>query len=151
MVKEKPNSTRLYDKDGFRRRAACLCVTDESEKEVLLVSSSNESHLWVVPGGGIEPTEDPGVAALREVQEEAGVKGTLGRFIGEFENKDRKTRTSVFVLYVTELLEDWEEAVSIGRRRKWFSVGEAHTQLGLHRPLQQGYLELLNSHTAKVS
>jgi len=34
MVKEKPNSTRIYDKDGFRRRAACICVKSESEAEV---------------------------------------------------------------------------------------------------------------------
>lgn len=34
MVKEKPNSTRIYDKDGFRRRAACICVKSENEAEV---------------------------------------------------------------------------------------------------------------------
>lgn len=34
MVKEKPNSTRIYDKDGFRRRAACICVRSDAEAEV---------------------------------------------------------------------------------------------------------------------
>lgn len=34
MVKEKPNSIRIYDKDGFRRRAACICVKSEAETEV---------------------------------------------------------------------------------------------------------------------
>lgn len=34
MVKEKPNSIRTYDKDGFRRRAACLCFRDQKEDEV---------------------------------------------------------------------------------------------------------------------
>lgn len=33
MVKEKPNSTRIYDKDGFRRRAACICVRSDAEAE----------------------------------------------------------------------------------------------------------------------
>ena len=51
----------------------------------MLVSGSRNKHRWVVPGGGIEPTEDEGVAALREVQEEAGVKGKLGRHLGVFE------------------------------------------------------------------
>lgn len=36
MVKEKPNSTRIYDKDGFRRRAACICVRAENEDEVIV-------------------------------------------------------------------------------------------------------------------
>lgn len=34
MVKEKINSVRTYDEDGYRRRAACLCFKDESEQEV---------------------------------------------------------------------------------------------------------------------
>lgn len=34
MVKEKPNSTRIYDKDGFRQRAACICVRSIEENEV---------------------------------------------------------------------------------------------------------------------
>lgn len=34
MVKEKPNSIRIYDKDGFRRRAACICVRSDAETEV---------------------------------------------------------------------------------------------------------------------
>ncbi|RWS00322.1 Diphosphoinositol polyphosphate phosphohydrolase-like protein, partial [Dinothrombium tinctorium] len=33
MVKEKPNSTRIYDEDGYRRRAACLCVKGSDETE----------------------------------------------------------------------------------------------------------------------
>lgn len=34
MVKEKPGSIRVYDEDGFRRRAACICVKNELENEV---------------------------------------------------------------------------------------------------------------------
>ena len=34
MVKEKPNQIRTYDKDGFRLRAACVCVRDDTEQEV---------------------------------------------------------------------------------------------------------------------
>ena len=52
---------------------------------MLLVTASRKQDLWIVPGGGIEPTEDPRVAALREVQEEAGAKGSLGRCLGVFE------------------------------------------------------------------
>ena len=37
MVKDKPNSIRTYDEDGFRKRAACLCVRNELEDEVSFV------------------------------------------------------------------------------------------------------------------
>ncbi|RLV96901.1 hypothetical protein DV515_00012306 [Chloebia gouldiae] len=38
--------------------------------QVLLVSSSRHPDRWIVPGGGMEPEEEPGVAAVREVCEE---------------------------------------------------------------------------------
>lgn len=49
------------------------------------MSSSNHKDRWVVPGGGIEPMEEPELAAEREALEEAGAKGRLGRKIGVFE------------------------------------------------------------------
>lgn len=38
-MKDKPNSIRTYDEDGFRKRAACLCVRNELEDEVGISSS----------------------------------------------------------------------------------------------------------------
>uniref|UniRef100_A0A8C3RM88 Uncharacterized protein n=1 Tax=Chelydra serpentina TaxID=8475 RepID=A0A8C3RM88_CHESE len=54
----------------------------------------------------------------------AGVKGKLGRLLGIFENQDRKHRTYVYVLTVTEILEDWEDSVNIGTgsaSKRWVS------------------------------
>ncbi|XP_022219633.1 diphosphoinositol polyphosphate phosphohydrolase 1 [Drosophila obscura] len=140
MVKEKPNSTRIYDKDGFRRRAACICVRAENEAEVLLVTSSRRPELWIVPGGGVEPEEEPSVTAVREVLEEAGVIGSLGRCLGVFENNDHMHRTEVFVMNVTKELEEWEDSRSIGRKRQWFTIDDALSRLALHKPTQQHYL-----------
>ena len=53
--------------------------------QVLLVTSSRRPDSWIVPGGGVEPGEEPAVTALREVREEAGVVGYLGRYLGVFE------------------------------------------------------------------
>ncbi|MGH0168346.1 UNVERIFIED_CONTAM: hypothetical protein FKN15_054481 [Acipenser sinensis] len=70
MMKLKSNQTRTYDGEGYKKRAACLCFRSESEEEVLLVSSSRHPDKWIVPGGGMEPDEEPNVAAVREVCEE---------------------------------------------------------------------------------
>ncbi|TNN57398.1 Diphosphoinositol polyphosphate phosphohydrolase 2 [Liparis tanakae] len=131
MMKFKPNQTRTYDGEGFKRRAACLCFKNEKEDEVLLVSSSRHPDQWIVPGGGMEPEEEPCGAAVREVYEE--------------HNKERKHRTYVFTLVVTETLEDWEDSVNIGRTRKWFKVDEATRVLQSHKPVHAEYLRRLTS------
>ncbi|XP_066191964.1 diphosphoinositol polyphosphate phosphohydrolase 1 isoform X2 [Sylvia atricapilla] len=128
MMKLKSNQTRTYDGDGYKKRAACLCFRSESEEEVLLVSSSRHPDRWIVPGGGMEPEEEPGVAAVREVCEE---------------NRDRKHRTYVYVLIVTEVLEDWEDSVNIGRKREWFKIEDAIKVLQYHKPVQASYFETL--------
>uniref|UniRef100_A0A3Q3DG54 diphosphoinositol-polyphosphate diphosphatase n=1 Tax=Hippocampus comes TaxID=109280 RepID=A0A3Q3DG54_HIPCM len=139
MMKLKPNQTRTYDGDGFKKRAACLCFKNEREDEVLLVSSSRHPDQWIVPGGGMEPEEEPCGAAVR-----AGVKGKLGRLLGVFEqNQDRKHRTYVYVLTVTETLEAWEDSVNIGRKREWFTVDEAIKVLQSHKPVHAEYLRRL--------
>uniref|UniRef100_A0A182KGK4 diphosphoinositol-polyphosphate diphosphatase n=1 Tax=Anopheles christyi TaxID=43041 RepID=A0A182KGK4_9DIPT len=143
MVKEKPNSTRIYDKDGYRRRAACICVRSETEAEVLLVTSSRRPELWIVPGGGVEPEEEASLTATREVLEEAGVVGQLGRCLGVFENSEHMHRTEVFVMVVTQELDEWEDSKTIGRKRQWFSIEEAMSQLALHKPTQRHYLQQL--------
>ncbi|XP_056455437.1 nudix (nucleoside diphosphate linked moiety X)-type motif 4a [Gadus chalcogrammus] len=141
MMKFKSNQTRTYDGEGFKRRAACLCFKNEGEDEVLLVSSSRHPDQWIVPGGGMEPEEEPGGAAVREVYEEAGVKGKLGRLLGVFEhNQDRKHRTFVYVLTITETLDDWEDSVTIGRKRKWFKIDDALQVLQNHKPVHAEYL-----------
>ncbi|KAK2711862.1 diphosphoinositol polyphosphate phosphohydrolase 2-like [Artemia franciscana] len=142
MVKDKPNSTRIYDEEGYRKRAACICVNGD-ESEVLLVSSSKEPDRWIVPGGGVEPNEDPKGAAAREVWEEAGVRGQLGRCLGIFENEERRHRTAVYVLLVNEELEEWDDSKNIGRKRKWFRIKDAIELLSETKPLHYVYLQSL--------
>ncbi|KAJ8794926.1 hypothetical protein J1605_018742 [Eschrichtius robustus] len=143
MMKFKPYQTRTYDREGFKKRAACLCFRSEQEDEVLLVSSSRYPDQWIVPGEGMEPEEEPGGTAVREVYEEAGVKGKLGRLLGIFENQDRKHRTYAYALTVTEILEAWEDSVNIGRKREWFKVEDAIQVLQGHKPVHAEYLEKL--------
>lgn len=66
-------------------RSYSYLILSSYELQVLLVTSSRRPDSWIVPGGGVEPEEEPSVTALREVREEAGVLGQLGRCLGTFE------------------------------------------------------------------
>jgi len=137
--KLKPLQASINDADGFKMRAACVCVRSRNEQEVLLVTGGRG---WIIPGGKVEPmeAENPSISAIREAREEGGVKGELGRYLGEFENTEKGHRTQVFVMYVESLepKEIWEESV---RERRWFSLQEAKEVLRKNKPNHVKYIE----------
>lgn len=141
--KTKPFQQSINDADGFRMRAACVCVRTVKEQEVLLVSSTG-GRGWIIPGGKVDPKEvdNPSMSAIREAREEGGVLGHLGRYLGEFENKEKGHRTRVFVMYVDSLEPEelWEEKY---RERKWFTIREAKEVLQKNKPFHVKYLEKL--------
>jgi 8-oxo-dGTP pyrophosphatase MutT (NUDIX family) len=70
------------------------------ELEYLLVEAKHNRGMWVLPKGHIEPGETPEAAAVREVEEEAGVRATIVARAGdsEFEVKGRTVRTVFFLM-----------------------------------------------------
>uniref|UniRef100_A0A8C9JCD4 diphosphoinositol-polyphosphate diphosphatase n=1 Tax=Panthera tigris altaica TaxID=74533 RepID=A0A8C9JCD4_PANTA len=108
-----------------------------------LSRSSRHPDRWIVPGGGMEPEEEPSVAAVREVCEEVSGKLFLCPSLFALQNQERKHRTYVYVLVVTEVLEDWEDSVNIGRKREWFKIEDAIKVLQYHKPVQASYFETL--------
>ena len=75
---------------------------------------------------------------MREALEEGGAKGLLGRCLGTFDNTDRGHRTKVYVLYVSQLADEYEDKRL--RQRKWFPVDEAQKLLVKFKPIQAKYL-----------
>lgn len=63
------------------------------------MTSSRRPDNWIVPGGGVEPEEEPSVTAMREVLEEAGVVGKLGRCLGVFEVQQLAVNTFDFIYF----------------------------------------------------
>jgi 8-oxo-dGTP pyrophosphatase MutT (NUDIX family) len=104
------------------RQAAAIPVKDG---RVCLVTSSSGKR-WVIPKGLIDPGKTAGEMALQEAWEEAGLVGTLlpepvGSYV--YEKWGGTYFVTVFLLQVTEVLEEWPERML--RERSWLSPTQA--------------------------
>ena len=87
----------------------------------------------IFPQGGWETDESPEEAARRETVEEAGVRGELDTpGLGEFHfysskpghnGVPRRCTAYMYVLHVSEVLEEWPEARE--RQRQWMAPRQA--------------------------
>jgi 8-oxo-dGTP pyrophosphatase MutT (NUDIX family) len=107
----------------YRRREA------DDGLEVCLITSLIKKR-WIFPKGVIDPGETPVEAALKEVWEEAGLRGEIvGAPLGQF--NDQKwgcdLRVQVLVMKVQEIAERWPETDQ--RQRQWVTPDAATRQL----------------------
>jgi 8-oxo-dGTP pyrophosphatase MutT (NUDIX family) len=70
----------------------------DGDVEVLLVLRPKYDD-WTLPKGKLLPGEDDAAGALREVEEETGMRGTLGPVAGTVRYRDSSGRPKVVVYY----------------------------------------------------
>lgn len=64
------------------RVAAYAVVTDDEGRILLAHWNEGRRAAWTMPGGGLDPGEDPERAARREVKEETGYRVEIGELLG---------------------------------------------------------------------
>ena len=86
---------------------------------------------WGFPKGIIDPGDTAEQTALKEAEEEAGLRGQLeGDPLGDYEYAKWGTKLTVcvYLMRVTEADEDWEEAIV--RQRRWCNADKARDLIG---------------------
>lgn len=63
-------------------RVAAYAVVERRGKILLTHWRRGHLHGWTLPGGGIDPGEDPRDAVVREVFEETGLEARVGKLLG---------------------------------------------------------------------
>lgn len=110
----------------LRRQAAVIPYRIRNARlEVALVTTSTGKG-WIVPKGSIDDGERARDAAIREAEEEAGLRGVVTRKrLGRYWhfNGNGPYQVDVYVMRVTKVLEEWMEDKM--RRRRWMPVPRA--------------------------
>lgn len=63
-------------------RVAAYAVVERRGKLLLTHWRRGHLHGWTLPGGGLDPGEDPRDAVVREVYEETGLEARVGKLLG---------------------------------------------------------------------
>ena len=113
-----------------RRQAAVIPYRIRKERvEVALVTTSRGKG-WIVPKGSVDDGERPRDAAIREADEEAGLRGKVPRKpVGRYQhaNRDGRFRVDVYLMRVTKVREHWLEDAR--RERRWMPASDAAARL----------------------
>ena len=82
--------------------AKVLAFNDAGEL-LLIRHSYGKSHLYMLPGGGVNRGEDPADAAVRELREETGCAARDVKLLGEYLDTSRGARNHVHVYTLTAI------------------------------------------------
>jgi len=63
--------------------------------ELMLIEGINSRGQWSFPGGSLDTGEEVSICARRETEEESGVQGVLGCFLGKFAIDSKKKSDGV--------------------------------------------------------
>ncbi|KAJ7019855.1 NUDIX hydrolase domain-like protein [Mycena alexandri] len=117
------------------RIVCCAIPIARAAAKVLLITSRKRPDNWVLPKGGWEASDVRlEAAASREALEEAGVRGTITRYV-----TTQQTPSTIYHFYeldVVTLDQDWLE--SNERRREWVDYAEAVRRLEWKAELAAG-------------
>jgi len=98
---------------------------ESGQWEVALIHRPGRDD-WSLPKGKLEVGETMEAGALREVEEETGLKCRLGRFVGYTEYIDRRGRPKVVAYWVMEVIEEGTfSAHAEVDELRWIEVSEA--------------------------
>ncbi len=105
-------SAQVLDQDGYRKNVGMIVC---NQKHQVLWARRVRRDGWQFPQGGVEPNESAGVAALRELYEEIGLKSANVRLLGNTKNWLRYD-----VPYNTRPTSEALDKTFRGQKQRWF-------------------------------
>ena len=117
-----------YDYPRPAVTADCIVMTRETDPKVLLIERGHEPFIgcWAFPGGFMNMDETTEQCAIRELEEETGLKITDIQQLGAYSKVDRdprgRTITVAYLAFVDKPLP--VKGQDDAAKAQWFSVKE---------------------------
>jgi 8-oxo-dGTP pyrophosphatase MutT (NUDIX family) len=102
----RPDIRAAFDAEPWHRVSPAIGVDAavfNARGEILLIQRRDNAH-WAMPGGTAEIGQTPTEAVLRELWEEAGLRGTAQRLLGTFDGRLWGSRARVHIIHFVFLV-----------------------------------------------
>ena len=119
--------------DAVQQAGAIAIRTRHGVVEALVVRSRKDPSAWIFPKGHIDPGESAAEAAVRELQEEAGVDGEIVQPIGMLAFQSGYEFVEV-IYYLTRFIRTVPQ--SEDRDVDWLPIAEARQRLSFETARQ---------------
>ena len=129
--------------------ADCVVITKEKEPKVLLIQRGHEPFkgCWAFPGGFMNMDETTVQCAVRELEEETGLKVADIQQIGAYSKVDRDPRGRTVTVAYLAIIEKPEAVKGLddAAKAQWFPIS-ALPKLALdHEEIMKDAKELISS------
>ena len=110
-------------------------LLDRADTPIVLIERKHEPFGWALPGGFVEVGESVEAAAIREAEEETGLKVTLRALLGVYSNPARDPRgPTVGIVYVATAT-GTPQAADDAKASRVYALSETSPALVFDHPL----------------
>ena len=128
--------------------ADCVVITKGKEPKVLLIQRGNEPFKgqWAFPGGFMNMDETTEQCAVRELEEETGLKVSKIKQIGAYSKVDRDPRGRTVTVAYLALIDNAEKVKGLddAAKAQWFSLSQLPKLAFDHEDVMADALKLIS-------
>ena len=129
--------------------ADCVVITKEKEPKVLLIQRGHEPFkgCWAFPGGFMNMDETTEQCAVRELEEETGLKVSDIQQIGAYSKVDRDPRGRTVTVAYLAVIEKPEAVKGLddAAKAQWFSISALPKLAFDHEEIMKDAKKLISS------
>ena len=128
--------------------ADCVVITKEAEPKILLIQRGNEPFkgCWAFPGGFMDMDETAEQCAIRELEEETGLKVSNLHQIGAYSKVDRDPRGRTITVAYQVLIDASVEVIGQddAAKAEWFPLSALPELAFDHADIMKDAIAILN-------